>query len=154
MVNDIEKEDLEISPRKSQDVAGLTQNSEPLSSKNRGSKGRETERDSVHTASSGDTIAPVEADGVELPQKSKSRTSSIRSRPLVVVARSKRRGLLGRLTIIPEVENPYDYTRKTKWLITLIVALAAAAAPLGSSIFYRTSPKLPQSTVVKLTCTF
>jgi len=54
-----------------------------------------------------------------------------------VVPRSQRRGLFGRFSIIPEIESPYEYTRKTKWIITAIVALAAAASPMGSGIFYR-----------------
>lgn len=66
-----------------------------------------------------------------------SRTSSTRSRAQIIVPRSKRRGLFARLTIVPEVERPYDYKRSTKWFITLIVALAGAAAPFGSSVFYR-----------------
>ncbi|KAK4241631.1 hypothetical protein C8A03DRAFT_40986 [Achaetomium macrosporum] len=51
------------------------------------------------------------------------------------VPRARRRGLLGRFTIIPEVERPYEYKNSTKWMITAIVALAAAAAPMGSAIF-------------------
>ena len=67
------------------------------------------------------------------------RASSTRSRPLSVIPRSKRRGLFGRFTLIPEVENAYTYKRSTKWMITFVIALATAAAPLGSSIFYRKS---------------
>jgi hypothetical protein len=63
--------------------------------------------------------------------------SSTRSRTASIVPRSRRRGLFGRFTVIPEVDRPYDYRNKTKWTITLVVALAAAGAPLGSAIFYR-----------------
>jgi hypothetical protein len=73
------------------------------------------------------------------PCRTRSRASSIRSRPLSVVTRSKRRGLFGRFTLIPEIERPYDYKNSTKWTITAAVALATAAAPMGSSIFYRRS---------------
>jgi len=59
-----------------------------------------------------------------------------------VVPRSERRGLLGRLTIIPEIERPYEYNRRTKWMVTAVVALAAAAAPMGSGIFYRRAPNV------------
>jgi hypothetical protein len=45
--------------------------------------------------------------------------------------------LFASLAIVPEVESPYDYKNSTKWGITLTVALATAAAPLGSTIFYR-----------------
>lgn len=58
------------------------------------------------------------------------------SRTPTIVPRSKRRGLFGQFAILPEIEHPYEYRNKTKWLITLIVALSAAAGPLGSSIFY------------------
>lgn len=56
------------------------------------------------------------------------------------VPRAQRRGLLGRFTIIPEVERPYEYKNRTKWMITAIVALAAAGAPMGSGIFLRKCP--------------
>lgn len=63
-----------------------------------------------------------------------------------IIPRNQRRGLFGQLAIIPEIERPYDYTTKTKWTITAIVALAAAAAPMGSGIFYRMSlPTLSQT---------
>lgn len=64
-------------------------------------------------------------------------SSSTQPGPLSIVPRSKRRGLLGRLTIIPEVERPYEYGNGTKWAITAVVALAALASPVGSAIFYR-----------------
>ncbi|KAK3904153.1 hypothetical protein C8A05DRAFT_32077 [Staphylotrichum tortipilum] len=61
------------------------------------------------------------------------------------VPRAQRRGILGRFALIPEVERPYDdYKRKTKWTITAVVALAAAAAPMGSGIFL---PALPSMSV-------
>lgn len=71
------------------------------------------------------------------PCRTRSRASSIRSRPLSVIPRSARRGLFGRFTLIPEIERPYDYKNSTKWTITAAIALATAAAPMGSSIFYR-----------------
>ena len=57
--------------------------------------------------------------------------------PPVKVPRSKRRGLLGQFTILAEVEQPKNYPRRIKWFITFIVALAAIAAPLGTTIFFR-----------------
>jgi len=52
----------------------------------------------------------------------------------VIVPRSQRRGLLARFALIPEVENPVHYARKTKWFITFIVAFCAMAGPMGSAI--------------------
>jgi multidrug resistance protein len=67
------------------------------------------------------------------PPTTLSRTISVIPEA-VVVERRKRRGLLGKLTLIPEVENPYHYTRRTKWFITFVVAVCGAAAPMGSAI--------------------
>lgn len=53
-----------------------------------------------------------------------------------IVPRRKRRGLFANLSIIPEVENPYEYARATKKLITLVVAIAGAAAPMASAILF------------------
>ncbi|KAM5433182.1 hypothetical protein MferCBS31731_007179 [Microsporum ferrugineum] len=55
--------------------------------------------------------------------------------PPVIVPRSRRRGLFGSLTLLAEVENPKHYSRKAKWFITFVVAVAAGAAPMGSAIF-------------------
>jgi len=73
---------------------------------------------------------------VATPHRSRSRAQSVRSlrRQAVKVPRSERRGLLARLSVIAEVSDPYDYTRKMKWTITFIVAVAGAAAPMGSSL--------------------
>lgn len=57
--------------------------------------------------------------------------------PAIAVPRMKRRGVFGQLTLVAEVEDPKTYPRKMKWFITFIVAVAAAAAPMGSSIFFR-----------------
>lgn len=40
-------------------------------------------------------------------------------------------------TLIPRVDNPYDYSNRQKWFITTIVTIAAAAAPMGAAMFYR-----------------
>lgn len=98
-------------------------------------------QDSNHSRrrSSEDTIEPTPVDDVQHTSRTKSHTSSTRSRPLSIIPRSKRRGLLGRFTVIPEIERPYDYRNSIKWAITAFVALAAAAAPVGSAIFYRRS---------------
>lgn len=85
--------------------------------------------------------------------RTQSRSSSTHARAAVVVPRSERRGLLSRFTILPEVVNPYDYTRGTKWGITATIAVATAAAPLGSSIFYRQYSINPINEPDKLTST-
>lgn len=54
----------------------------------------------------------------------------------VKVPRSLRGGLFGRFTIVAEVEEPKHYSRRTKWYITFVVALAAVAAPMGSAIIF------------------
>lgn len=53
------------------------------------------------------------------------------------VPRSRRAGLFGRFTILYEAEEPKDYPRKIKWTITLIIAICAVAAPMGSAIILR-----------------
>lgn len=62
--------------------------------------------------------------------------SSVRStRPNpVTVPRSQRRGLLARFSLVDEVTNAWDYPNRNKWIITAIVAIAGAAAPMGSAI--------------------
>jgi len=71
--------------------------------------------------------------------------------PPVKVPRSQRRGLFGRITILAEVEEPKNYPRRTKWFITCVIALAAAAAPLGSTIFFRKGAVRPQPAYLVLT---
>lgn len=78
------------------------------------------------------------SDDVEGCPVALSQTTSIIPPP-VTVPRSKRRGLFGSLTILAEVEVPKHYPRNTKWFITFVIAVAAAAAPLGSAIFFRRS---------------
>ncbi|KAI9739613.1 MAG: hypothetical protein M1834_006331 [Cirrosporium novae-zelandiae] len=67
------------------------------------------------------------------PPPLSSRSGSIKA---VTVRRSQRRGLFGRFTVIAEVEDAKLYPRSTKWLITFIAAMAAAAAPMGSGILF------------------
>ncbi|KAL9019879.1 MAG: hypothetical protein Q9185_002821 [Variospora sp. 1 TL-2023] len=52
----------------------------------------------------------------------------------VPIPKSQRRGILGRFTVVAEVEEPKAYSRRTKWYITFVIALAAVAAPMGSAI--------------------
>lgn len=91
-----------------------------------GSEGHETE-DEEHEGTTNAT--PIR------PQS--SRTSSVFARTGAIVPRAQRRGLFARFAVIPEIERPHEYTTKTKWIITAIIALVAAAAPMGVGIFYR-----------------
>ena len=53
------------------------------------------------------------------------------------IPRSRRRGLLASWSLVPEVTDPKEYPRRTKWFITFVIAAAAIAAPMGSAIFFR-----------------
>jgi hypothetical protein len=79
-----------------------------------------------------------EAENGDIERVASRRTaSSTRSRAPTIVPRLKRRGLFAQFALLPEVERPYDYSKRIKWTITTVTALAAAAAPMGSSVFYR-----------------
>jgi hypothetical protein len=131
-----EKVDVEAGQSASQD-RGPDEISKPASAVDSGYKKEEVEEDSVHSIEH--SIHSVQPATEESRHESKSKASSVHSRALTTVPLSQRRGLFAKLSLIPEVERPYDYANKTKWLITLIVSIAAAAAPLGSSIFFRKS---------------
>lgn len=63
------------------------------------------------------------------------------------VARESTYGrLLARLCLLGELETPKVYTRRVKWLITFVVAVAGAAGPMGSARFF---PK-PSWTTISL----
>ena len=57
--------------------------------------------------------------------------------PIIKVPRAKRRGLFARFCVLAEVTEPWDYKNNTKWSITFIIAIAGAAAPVGSAIILR-----------------
>ncbi len=101
-------------------------------------RGRQDSRSSHSSNNSSKTLSDNDTHDHQVPpHRSRSRPqSSNRSvcRDVEKVPRSQRRGLLARFTVIAEVTNPYDYSRKTKWLLTLVVATAGAAAPMASSI--------------------
>lgn len=102
--------------------------------------------DASHTqdAASTDTIEGIAAeDDTAGPVVMAPSASSRRS--IINIPRSQRRGLFARFAMIPEVEDPYCYYKdSTKWLLTLIIALAAAAAPMGSAIFYSSLPEIAE----------
>ncbi|KAH7011600.1 major facilitator superfamily domain-containing protein [Ilyonectria destructans] len=108
-------------------------------------KSTHTQTESLHeiqpVVTFGEPLGNIETKSVHR-SRTQSRASSTRSRALTIIPRSKRRGLLGSLTLVPEVSNPYDYKRSTKWGLVCIIALATAAAPLGSTVVYPALPVL------------
>ncbi|KAJ6014552.1 hypothetical protein N7540_009143 [Penicillium herquei] len=89
-----------------------------------------------HVRSRSSSITNEENEKNNDPEAARSLSrQSIELGPPVVVPRLKRRGLLGQITLISEVENPRTYSRHMKWFITFIVALAGVVAPMGSAIF-------------------
>ncbi|KAF2156468.1 MFS general substrate transporter [Myriangium duriaei CBS 260.36] len=95
------------------------------------------DRDVERAASHSSTDSHVSHESASRPplRPTFSRASSIR-RDAVKVPRNQRRGLLARFAVLPEVTNPYDLNNKTKWTITAVVAFAAVAAPMGSTIVF------------------
>jgi len=122
---DIEK----VEPSSNQDHRS-PMGSPPSGKVESGASGRQ-----VSVPSSG-TVSGNEQEAAQRPRPRRSVTSSILPTP-VKVRRSARRGLFGRFTILAEVEEPKHYERRTKWFITFMIAIAAAAAPLGSAILFR-----------------
>ncbi|KAF1972762.1 MFS general substrate transporter [Bimuria novae-zelandiae CBS 107.79] len=95
-----------------------------------------SEDDAISIAHSKATTSEHDEERAETrpePPATLTRTTSVMPEA-VIVDRKNRRGLFGRLTVIPEVTNSYHYARKTKWFITAIVAGCAMAAPMGSAI--------------------
>lgn len=142
MASDPEKRDLEAQ-HLPQDIDGPIEHPGVSTTRDDESKRESTGEESIRSHISDDTIenAPIPVED-QPAQSSKSRSSSLHSHELIIVPLSKRRGLLARFALIPEVERPYDYKRSTKWTITLLVAAAGAAAPMGSAIFFRECPFL------------
>ncbi|KAI0540553.1 major facilitator superfamily domain-containing protein [Xylaria digitata] len=66
----------------------------------------------------------------------RSTASSMRPRIATPVPKESRRGLLPWLSLVHEVDKPYNYSNGVKWVLTLFVAIAASAAPMGSAILY------------------
>ncbi|KAL9023579.1 MAG: hypothetical protein Q9196_007115 [Gyalolechia fulgens] len=106
----------------------------------------ENEQHSTHPAE-------VEKIGREDLERLEETTTTASSHPAPVkIPKSRRRGLLGRFTLVAEIEDPQDYARSTKWYITFVVALAAMAAPMGSAIILQTlkvSKPMPDTTDIE-----
>jgi multidrug resistance protein len=104
---------------------------------------------SIHSGRSGHSIV-ADLHDVENADDVLARTVTPK-RPIVKVSRAQRRGLFARFSLTAEVTDPYDYKDSTKWLITFVVAVAAAAAPVGSAIILRMSSRaaiLPNNVVL------
>lgn len=88
------------------------------------------------------TVAESPDHDVENPDDVLRRTITPKN-PIVKVPRSQRRGLFARFALPAEVTQPMDYNNRTKWFITFVVAIAGAAAPVGSAIILRMCAVLP-----------
>ncbi|KAL9613228.1 MAG: hypothetical protein Q9167_002244 [Letrouitia subvulpina] len=76
--------------------------------------------------------------------------SSVVERPLSnKVPRSKRRGFLGRFSLVAEIEEPKHYPRSTKWFITFVVSLAGATAPLASTVILPSLQQISEEFIAK-----
>lgn len=64
----------------------------------------------------------------------KSRPSASSVKSLNRVPKDKRRGLLSSITLLPEYQDPRSYRPLQKIIIVFIVAFAAVAGPMGTSI--------------------
>lgn len=71
------------------------------------------------TPSMSRSMASTPSGGLKSPASEMSTTPTI-------VQKGNRRGLLSRLTLIAELENPKEYSRSIKWLITFTVSAGAA----------------------------
>jgi hypothetical protein len=67
----------------------------------------------------------------------KGQGADLNRNPSSIIPRKSRKGLLAQLVIgIPEIDDPLQYTPKTKAFIVFIIALAAVAGPMGYLFFY------------------
>ena len=129
-------------------IQGVGQGTQSLPSLS--SKDEKESQEYSPRSSSPSTAQPVRSpdkieDDVEAARVT-TNSSSIAPAP-VKVPRSQRRGLFGRFSILAEVEEPHHYSRRTKWYITFVIAMAAVAAPLGSAIILRMATHLQDSRV-------
>lgn len=100
-----------------------------------------TTHSSSHSNHNTTTTTPTKPDLETATTTEEDETTTTPATP-IKIARSQRRGLFGRFTLVAEVEEPKHYPRRTKWFITFNIALAAVAAPLGSAIIFRKVPPL------------
>ncbi|KAK4946029.1 hypothetical protein LTR10_014831 [Elasticomyces elasticus] len=134
-------DNLEKIPPSPETVCGLA-SAEALGKISEKEYGQPADSQSVHSVthsiaqSEQSTVADSTVD-IEVADDVLQRTITPK-KPLVNVSRSARRGLFSRFALVAEVTEPYDYKDSTKWFVTFIVAVAAAAAPIGSAIILPT----------------
>ncbi|KAK5168208.1 uncharacterized protein LTR77_006777 [Saxophila tyrrhenica] len=100
-------------------------------------RGRQDSRSSHSSSNSARTLSDDNNNDPHDHHSDRSRAqSSNRSvqRDAEKVPRGQRRGLLARFAVVAEITDAHDYPRKTKWLLTVVIATAGAAAPMASSI--------------------
>ncbi|KAG9790940.1 MFS general substrate transporter, partial [Aureobasidium melanogenum] len=110
---------------------------EPRSGEDLGSKERDIDNRSIHSITPSEQSTAASAQDIEIADDVLQRTITPK-RPIVRVPRAERRGLFARFALVAEVTEPVDYKNGTKWFVTFIVAIAAAAAPIGSGIIFPT----------------
>ena len=84
-----------------------------------------------------DGIHPIPSpDDEDASSLEKQVTASIASEDIdpIFVPKGQRRGLLARVAVIAEVEDPRHYARRTNWFITFVVAVAGDAVKITSRI--------------------
>ncbi|ODQ83088.1 hypothetical protein BABINDRAFT_159548 [Babjeviella inositovora NRRL Y-12698] len=63
-----------------------------------------------------------------------AKTTTTTSISPTIVPMDKRRGLLLSLTLVPEYDDPRNYSPKVKYFIVFVIGICAVIGPLGSSI--------------------
>ena len=92
------------------------------------------ERDSsANPSKASASIHSNEGGGYSLPS-TRMATNKNKSR---IVPRSKRRGMFAQLALVPEIEDPRDYGKFIKYLITTLIGAAGSTAPMASTILFR-----------------
>jgi hypothetical protein len=116
---------------------------------NKTEKRRSADTSSGHVEDDGDSgNVLAAAPEVEVDLENGEGTELKRT-PSTVIPRNKRRGLFAQLVIgIPEIDDPIQYSPKTKNVIVFIIAFAAIAAPMGYvlrevSVNFRSAIYLP-----------
>lgn len=96
-----------------------------------------SDRNSSFSAQNEEKV-PIDNEKQDVEAQPKTEANKVEESPSKEqVPLAQRRGLLARLTLVPELVDPHGYSDGTKWLQTIIIALTAATSSTGSAIFYR-----------------